>query len=89
MPQNQKELSAIWSQIIKKAWTDEAFKKKLLNNPNEVFKEYKVEVPQGMQVKVIEAPLNTKVIVLPPKQSGELSQAELDKVSGSGNWYAN
>lgn len=86
---DQKELSTVWSKIIRKAWTDEAFKQRLLAHPHDVIKEYKIEIPSNINIKIVEAPLNTKLILLPPKQKEEISEAELDKISGGGNWYAN
>ena len=38
------ESSKAWMKIVAKAWADETFKKKLLQNPNAVFAEY--EVPE-------------------------------------------
>jgi hypothetical protein len=86
---DQKELSAVWGKIIKKAWTDEAFKQRLLSHPHDVIKEYKIEIPPNVNIKIVEAPLNTKLILLPPKQKEEIQEEELDKISGGGNWYAN
>jgi hypothetical protein len=41
------KFSETWAQICKKAWQDEAFKEKLLKNPEAVFKEFGLSLPSG------------------------------------------
>jgi len=72
-------------QIIAKAWTDEAFKQRLLANATAVLKEEGVAVPDGMTVKAVENSEKIFHLVIPPKQAGELSEAELaSAVGGAG-----
>jgi hypothetical protein len=71
-----------WSQIVAKAWTDAAFKKRLLADPAAALKESGVEVPRGLQVKVVENTDQVRHLVLPTKPSGEISEADLEKVAG-------
>ncbi|HOW27328.1 MAG TPA: NHLP leader peptide family RiPP precursor [Elusimicrobiota bacterium] len=72
--------------IIKKALTDAAFKKALLADANAAIeKELGAKLPAGLTVKVVEDSANMVHLVLPatPKK-GELSDADLGKVSGGG-----
>ena len=66
-----------------RAWRDDAFKKRLIANPNDVLHEIGVNPPEGMQVKVVEN--SEHVVHLPlyakPK-SGELSEEDLKQVAG-------
>jgi hypothetical protein len=72
-----------WVQIVAKAWADETFKNRLLSNPSAVFQEVGLEVPQGLQVRVVENTDQILHFTLPAKpREGELSDAELAGVSG-------
>ena len=44
----------LWSQVVARAWCDEAFMKRLLSDPRSVLAEHGMEVPEGMEVKVEE-----------------------------------
>ena len=44
----------LWSQIVARAWCDEALMKRLLSNPRDVLSEHGLEVPKGMDVRVEE-----------------------------------
>ena len=79
-------MQAAYGKIIAKAWTDEAFKKRLLSDPAAVLKEEGVEVSAGVTVKVVENTADTVHVVLPPRpQEGELSDEDLEAVAaGSG-----
>lgn len=75
--------------LIAKAWTNEAFKQQLLNNPRAaVEQELGEQLPEGMNVQIIQEPANTLYIVLPTKPessdelSGGLSDEELEAVAG-------
>ena len=83
--------------IIARAYEDEEFKKKLLEDATSVFNEYGMGVSEGKTIRVVEEgesvtedDPNVKTIVLPKKESGELSDAELEGVVGGGaedNFY--
>ncbi len=69
-------------QLIAKAWADEDFKKQLIANPKEVGKEFGLEAPENVEVKVVENTDKVFHFVLPKKKSDELSEEDLDRVSG-------
>jgi hypothetical protein len=71
------EWEAKYSQLIAKAWTDEAFKKRFLEDPATVLKEYGMEMPSDMKVKVVEGTDEEVYLILPPRPSGELSEEDL------------
>ena len=75
--------------IIARAYKDEEFKKQLLGDAMSVFNEYGIKVSEGKTIRVVEEgdsvtedDPNVKTIVLPKKESGELSDAELEGVAG-------
>ncbi len=78
------EMEKKMGQLIAKAWADEDFKKQLIANPKEVGKEYGLGAPEGVEVKVLENTDKVFHFVLPPKPSDELSDDDLDDVSGGG-----
>lgn len=72
--------------IIKKAWEDEAFKQRLLENATVVFNEEGIDVPGDMEVKVVENTEKVFHIVLPSKKvSAELNEEQLFSITG-GNY---
>ena len=84
---NPNETSNPWGQVVTKAWTDETFKNRLLSSPSAVFQEVGMEVPQGLQVRVVENTDQILHLTLPARPSkvqleSELEDSELDAVSG-------
>ena len=75
-----------YAKIFAQAWVDEEFKKRLLEDPATVLKENGIEVPEGVNVKFIDAKENEKWIQLPPKPAelGDLSAEDLERISGGG-----
>lgn len=54
-------------QIIKKAWADPAFKQSLLTDPkNAVKSAFGVDIPDDIEVTVVEEKPGSAVFVLPP-----------------------
>jgi Nitrile hydratase, alpha chain len=76
------------TKLVAKAWQDEAFKQELIDNPKAVYqRESGQQFPQNVMIQVLEEDSNTLYLVLPnkPKVSEELSEKELEAVSGG--WY--
>ncbi|MGC1879392.1 MAG: NHLP leader peptide family RiPP precursor [Rhabdochlamydiaceae bacterium] len=71
-----------WAKIIAKAWSDPAFKQRLLKDPLTVFKENGIELPPGVQCKVNESTDKIVYLSLPKKPSGEVSEESLKKIAG-------
>jgi hypothetical protein len=71
-------------EVIKKAWDDDAFMQRLLDDATPVLKEHGVQVPEGMQIKVVTNSGNLSHLVIPPKPTTKLSDEDLDKVSAGG-----
>src|SRR5262245_44375103 len=71
--------------IVAKAWTDETFKKRLLADPAAVLKEHGMEMPPGIQVRIVENTEEVRYLTLPRPgrpSSGELAEEELARVAG-------
>jgi len=71
-----------YGQLIAKAWSDEAFKKRLLADPKAAMKEVGMDAPEGVEIEVVESTQEKAYLVIPPKPVGELSDEDLDKVAG-------
>lgn len=71
-------------QILAKCWADAAFKAQLLADPGAVLEAHGLNVPAGVQVRVLE---NTDQLVhwVLPARPGELSDTALDAVAGGGS----
>ncbi len=86
MTQQPKDLEA---QLISKAMADEAFKSELISNPKEVIaREIGQELPEGVEIEVLESTPKKLYLVLPLKveseeiPTAELSDKELEAVAG-------
>ena len=72
------------SLAIARAWTDGAYKARLVSDPHTALSEAGVEVPAGVTVKVVENTADIQHLVLPlaPSNASELATEELEKVAG-------
>ena len=79
----RQERARKWGQVVAKAWTDESFKQRLLAEPATVLREQGMEVPPGVEVRVVENTGTVAHLVLPTRPAeGELSEAELERAAG-------
>jgi nitrile hydratase alpha subunit len=73
-------------QLIAKAWKDPKFRQSLIQNPREVIsKEFGIEIPPDISVKVLEETSDNLYLVLPASPAaggGELSDMELEAIAG-------
>lgn len=66
-----------------RAWpATDALREAIKADPKDVLRREGVDIPDEMQVKVVESTPDTLYIALPPKAEGELSNAELEGVAG-------
>jgi hypothetical protein len=70
--------------VVSRAWSDPAFKERLLSNPGEVLRESGIPVPQGLTIKVHEDGPSLRNIVLPVK-TDVLTDEQLDMVADGGD----
>ena len=65
-------------------WKDEALKARFMSDPKAVLAEYGMDVPVGMEVKVVENASNCVYITMPalPSSGMALSDDELGKAAG-------
>ena len=72
------------AQLFAACWKDEALKARFMADPKAVLKEHGLDVPDGMDVKVVENADDCVHITLPapPSGHGDLSDEELSNAAG-------
>jgi len=85
MTENEKNLTpeGLKKEVIKRAQSDNDFKKALVDNPKEILGQLGVEFPEEVEVKVVEESPKVVYLVLPVNPD-ELSDEQLDGVAGGG-----
>ena len=80
MTEQQNQLASLFAAC----WKDEALKARFMADPKAVLAEYDMDVPDGMDVKVVENADNCVHITMPAPPSGqiELSDEELRNAAG-------
>jgi hypothetical protein len=70
--------------LIAACWKDDALKQRFLSDPHAVLAEHGMDVPEGMNVNVVENTDNAVHVTLPaaPEGHAELSDEELANVAG-------
>ena len=68
--------------MVIQAWSDEAFKERLLSDPIGVFKENGMPVPEGVHVKGLENTDQAVHFILPSKPEGACEES----TCGAGEW---
>ncbi len=80
-----KEHAGKMGEVISKAWSDEAFKVRLLTDTMAALKENGIAVPEGVSVRVVENTDKLFHLVIPPRpEPVQLSDDDLNKVAGGG-----
>ena len=76
------------AQLFAKCWKDEALKARLMADPKAVLKEHGLDVPDGIDVKVVENADDCVHITLPAPPAGDmdLSDEELSNAAGGDTW---
>ena len=76
------------AQLFAACWKDEALKARLMSDPKAVLKEHGLDVPDGIDVKVVENADDCVHITLPAPPAGDndLSDDELSNAAGGACW---
>lgn len=85
-PNSPTEEQQAWArgmgQVVAKAWADAAYKERLKADPAAVLAEQGLDVPDDVEVRVVENTDNVVYLTLPPPPSEELSDDALEAVAG-------
>ncbi len=81
MERIQNQQAKLWGKLVSRCWADEAFKQRFIAEPAAVMKEAGLEVPEGVEFKVVENKDKVQYILIPAKP-GQLSDEQLAGMSG-------
>ncbi len=81
----QNEQQKQWAKIVAKAWADDDYKKRLLDDPASVLKEEGMDVPEDVEFKCVEATETQAWLVLPPKPEYDIEEGEERLAAGCAN----
>lgn len=68
--------------LVAKAWADDELKQRLLAEPSAVLEEHGIEVPSGIELRVVEDTDEIYHLVLPASPAGDLLDEELTSSIG-------
>lgn len=71
-----------WSLLVSQAWSDDDLKARLVDDPESVLREYGVEIPFGVELRVVEDTPQVRHLVMPPSPAGDLADEELSCAVG-------
>jgi len=78
-----------WELLISDAWGDPALKQRLQDDPETVFKERGIKIPDGVSLKVHASSDTEKHLVIPTQPpEEELSEEQLEAVAGGGHSHS-
>ncbi len=77
-----KDFQKAYGKLVAKAWNDDDFKVELLSDPMRVFKENSIEVPEGIEIRIVANTAETMHFILPPEPSDELTDEQLEGAAG-------
>jgi hypothetical protein len=84
MPEKANRFEQAWAEAVAKVWKEGSgeFRTKLLRDPKAAFAELGAEIPQGVDVRVIESSRSQVYFVLPPKpgELKDISDENLDEL---------
>jgi hypothetical protein len=78
------QLEKTYTALVAKAWKDDALKAELLSDPKRVLNENGMEMPENLEIRVVENTADTIHLILPPEPSDELSDEILADMSAGG-----
>lgn len=70
---------AAWDKIVVRAWKEEDFKQRLIDEPNAALAEMGFAVPKGTNYVVVENTPERKHIVLPAPPGGDVTVREVER----------
>ena len=82
------EQNNAFAELFAACWKDDALKPRFMADPKADLAEHGIDVPDGINVNVVENSDNTVHITMPqaPDGAGELSDEELANVAGGENF---
>jgi hypothetical protein len=79
----QRQEERQWVRVLARAWQQPVYKQRLMAEPAAVLREEGIEVPVGLQVRVVENTDQVFHLVLPQRPDDKLSDEQLDQAVGA------
>lgn len=76
---NHEERVKRHARIVARAWQDDKYKKRLLEDPASVLADEGVDIPPGVKIKTVENTPDVMHFVLPAKPKAPMSEEEIAK----------
>ena len=89
MASHQAEFQKKWAKVIAKAWSDPAFKKKLMHHPEETLAAEGLALPKGVHVEMHESTDKIVHLNLPERPEGEVSEEMLSQIAAGAGYCPN
>jgi Nitrile hydratase, alpha chain len=84
MVTRHKDFQKKWARVVAKAWSDPAFKKKLLNDPDATLAAEGITMHKGIRFEIHESTNKVVHLSMPSMPEGELSMETLEKIAAAG-----
>ena len=81
-PEQSQDFAKKYGQLVAKAWSDPAFRQRLMTDTRAVLQEHGIEVPKGLQVQAVENTEHILHLLLPQQPQNELADEQLEQVAG-------
>jgi hypothetical protein len=78
----RRDFAKQWGELVARAWSDEAFRSRLLAEPAPTLAEQGIQFSPGVEVRVHQSTPTLVHLVLPLRPAEELSDELLDAVAG-------
>jgi len=59
-----------WSDLVARVWADQKLKQRLMDNPAAVLGDHGIEVPTGVEIRVVENTDKVSYLILPAQSGG-------------------
>jgi hypothetical protein len=63
----EEQISKHWDEIVGRAWTDDRFRLRLLNSPEQALKEFGINLAPGTSIQFFQDTEKTMHLILPDK----------------------
>jgi len=83
MEETREEQGKKYAKLVAKAWSDEAFKERLLSDSRAVLEAEGISVPPGVDVKVLEQTDTQLFVVIPKMPAGLVTGAIEERLAPS------
>lgn len=75
-----------WRKIVAKAWMDEGYKKRLIEDPNAVMKEEGMDIPEDINFRIMEDSEKVRTLILPWPKCEEGAEDMEERLAAFGYW---